>query len=160
MVRLRTSSGRILDDGRLGRVNWNTVTVSGVILLTLPILSSGQPITSWERAMKCPEHGRERQAGAGKLHGAGILITASIICFTGTIGFIGLVAPHITRMVIGVDHRFLLPASGIVGALLLLGADTVSRTILAPQIIPVGITTAFLGVPFFIFLFYRRDQQW
>jgi len=58
-------------------------------------------------------------------------ITASVICFTGTIGFIGLVSPHIARMVIGGDHRFLLPASALMGALLLLGADTVARTILA-----------------------------
>lgn len=86
------------------------------------------------------------------------LITASIICFTGTIGFIGLVAPHITRMAIGGDHRFLLPASGLVGGLLLLGADSLARTILAPVIIPVGIMTAFLGIPFFIYLFMRKRR--
>jgi len=88
------------------------------------------------------------------------LITASIICFTGTIGFIGLVAPHITRMIIGSDHRFLLPASGLVGAILLLGADTVSRTVLAPVILPVGIMTAFMGVPFFIYLFLKRRKDY
>jgi len=88
------------------------------------------------------------------------LVTASIICFTGTIGFIGLVAPHITRMIIGSDHRFLLPASGLVGALLLLGADTLARTILAPVILPVGIMTAFMGVPFFIYLFLKRRKDY
>ena len=88
------------------------------------------------------------------------LITASIICFTGTIGFIGLVAPHITRMVVGSDHRFLIPASGFIGALLLLGTDTVSRTILAPVILPVGIMTAFMGVPFFIYLFLKRRKDY
>ena len=87
------------------------------------------------------------------------LITASVICFTGTIGFIGLVAPHITRMAIGGDHRFLLPASALVGALLLLGADTLARTILSPVILPVGIMTAFLGVPFFVYLFMRRKSE-
>jgi iron complex transport system permease protein len=87
------------------------------------------------------------------------LITAAVICFTGTIGFIGLVSPHITRMVIGGDHRFLLPASALVGGLLLLGADTVARTILAPVILPVGIMTAFLGVPFFVYLFLRRKKD-
>jgi iron complex transport system permease protein len=86
------------------------------------------------------------------------LITAVIVCFTGTIGFIGLVAPHITRMAIGGDHRTLIPASGLVGAALLLAADSIGRSILAPQILPVGIVTAFLGVPFFIYLFmHRRD---
>ena len=87
------------------------------------------------------------------------IITASIICFTGTIGFIGLVSPHITRMVIGGDNRFLLPASALVGAILLLGADTLARTILAPVILPVGIMTAFLGVPFFVYLFMRRKKE-
>jgi len=88
------------------------------------------------------------------------LITASVICFTGTIGFIGLVAPHITRMVVGGDHRFLLPASALVGALILLAADTVARTVLAPVILPVGIMTSFLGVPFFIYLFLRRRKEY
>jgi len=79
-----------------------------------------------------------------------------IICFTGTIGFIGLVAPHITRMVIGTDHRTLIPASGLVGAVLLLGADCLARTLIPGAIIPVGIMTAFLGIPFFLYLFMRR----
>jgi len=87
------------------------------------------------------------------------LITASIICFTGTIGFVGLVAPHITRMVIGGDHRFLLPGSALVGALILLGADTLARTVLAPVILPVGIMTSFLGVPFFVYLFIQRRKE-
>ena len=87
---------------------------------------------------------------------AASLITAVIICFTGTIGFIGLVAPHITRMVIGTDHRTLLPASGLVGAVLLLGADCLARTAIPGTIIPVGIMTAFLGIPFFLYLFMKR----
>ena len=88
---------------------------------------------------------------------AASLVTAVIICFTGTIGFIGLVAPHITRMVIGTDHRTLLPASGLVGAVLLLGADCLARILIPGAIIPVGIMTAFLGIPFFLYLFMRRD---
>ncbi len=88
------------------------------------------------------------------------LITASVICFTGTIGFIGLVSPHITRLAIGGDHRYLIVASGMVGALILLGADGLARTILAPQIIPVGIMTAFIGIPFFLYLFMRRREEY
>jgi len=87
---------------------------------------------------------------------AASLVTAVIICFTGTIGFIGLVAPHITRMAIGADHRTLIPASGLVGAVLLLGADCLARTAIPGAIIPVGIMTAFLGIPFFLYLFMRR----
>ena len=87
---------------------------------------------------------------------AASLVTAVIICFTGTIGFIGLVAPHITRMAIGADYRTLIPASGLVGAVLLLGADCLARTVVPGTILPVGIMTAFLGIPFFIYLFMRR----
>jgi len=88
------------------------------------------------------------------------LIAASIICFTGTIGFIGLVAPHITRMVIGSDHRFLLPASGLTGALLLLGSDTLARTVFMPSELPLGIMTAFIGVPFFVYILITRRRQY
>jgi iron complex transport system permease protein len=89
------------------------------------------------------------------------VMTAVIIAFTGTIGFIGLVAPHITRMAIGNDHRWLVPASGLVGAAILLGADNLCRTLIYPSVIPVGIMTAFLGVPFFLYLFLKRgDAGW
>ena len=88
------------------------------------------------------------------------LITASIICFTGTIGFIGLVSPHITRLALGGDHRYLLVASGMIGALILLLADSLARTILAPVIIPVGIMTAFIGIPFFLYLFLRQKEDY
>jgi iron complex transport system permease protein len=72
---------------------------------------------------------------------------------------VGLVAPHITRMVVGGDHRFLLLGSALVGALLLVGADTLARTVLAPVILPVGIMTSFLGVPFFFYLFMQRRKD-
>ncbi|MBN1193813.1 MAG: iron ABC transporter permease [Methanomicrobiaceae archaeon] len=88
------------------------------------------------------------------------LITASIICFTGTIGFIGLVSPHITRLALGGDNRYLLIASGLIGALILLLADSLARTILAPVIIPVGIMTSFIGIPFFLYLFLRRKEEY
>ena len=89
------------------------------------------------------------------------LITASIVCFTGLIGFVGLVAPHISRLLIGGDHRYLLPASAVLGAILLLIADTIGRTIVSPTIIPVGIVISFIGAPFFLYLLItRRRQYW
>jgi len=91
---------------------------------------------------------------------AASLITASVICFTGTIGFIGLVSPHITRLSIGGDHRYLIVASGLIGALILLASDSLGRTILAPQIIPVGIMTSFIGIPFFLYLFLRQKEEY
>jgi iron complex transport system permease protein len=87
-------------------------------------------------------------------------MTAGVICFTGTIGFIGLVSPHICRMVIGGDNRYLLPASGLFGAVILLSADTLARTIIAPTIIPVGLVTAFMGVPLFLFLILKRKREY
>jgi len=78
----------------------------------------------------------------------------------GTIGFIGLVAPHMCRMVIGGDNRFLIPASGFFGAALLLGADTIARTIMAPVILPVGVITAFMGGPLFLYLIMRKRREY
>ena len=88
------------------------------------------------------------------------LITAGIICFTGIIGFVCLVAPHITRMIIGADHRFLLPCSCILGGLLLVGADTIGRTAFQPTTIPVGIVVSIIGVPFFIYLILRTRKEY
>ncbi|MCP8310156.1 MAG: iron ABC transporter permease [Candidatus Methylarchaceae archaeon HK01M] len=87
------------------------------------------------------------------------LLTAVTVSLTGTIGFIGLVAPHIVRIIIGSDHRFLIPASGLVGALLLLSADTLSRMIINPAEMPVGIITSVIGVPFFVYLLMKRRKR-
>jgi len=86
------------------------------------------------------------------------LIAAGIVSFTGTIGFIGLVAPHIGRMLIGSTHRFLLPASALFGASLLLFADIVSHSF-GTGIIPVGIVTAFIGGPMFLYLILRQKKE-
>lgn len=89
----------------------------------------------------------------------GALATASIISFTGVIGFICLVSPHIARIMIGSDHRFLLPCSIILGAFLLLCSDTLARLVLKPSEIPVGIVTSLIGVPFFLYLLLSRRRQ-
>jgi iron complex transport system permease protein len=86
-------------------------------------------------------------------------VAAIIICFTGIIGFVCLVAPHISRLLIGNDHRFLIPLSAFIGALLLLTADTVGRTIVSPVEIPVGIVTSFVGVPLFLWLLIRKRTK-
>ncbi len=149
--------------GSLGRSSWSKV---GFITVVLACCMPYLLLKSWD--INAMGAGDETATSLGvNVEGVRVicmalvsLITACIICFTGTIGFIGLVAPHMTRMVIGGDHRFLLPASGLMGAILLLGADTIARTILAPVILPVGIMTAFLGVPFFVYLFMRRRKEY
>ncbi len=88
------------------------------------------------------------------------LVTAVIISFVGIIGFVGLVAPHIVRMTIGGTERFLLPASALVGAALLVAADAFARTIISPVVLPVGIVTSFLGAPLFIYLTVKGRRYW
>jgi iron complex transport system permease protein len=84
------------------------------------------------------------------------LITGAVVSVSGLIGFVGLIIPHLVRMIWGPDHRFLLPASALLGAMVLVLADTVARTILAPSEIPVGVVTALGGAPFFVYLLRRR----
>jgi iron complex transport system permease protein len=86
------------------------------------------------------------------------VITSSTIAFTGVVGFVGLIAPHICRMLIGSDHRFLLPCSCLMGAIILLLSDTLARLVLAPVEIPVGIVTSLIGVPFFIYLLMKNKR--
>jgi iron complex transport system permease protein len=87
------------------------------------------------------------------------LVTAVLIAFLGIIGFVGLVVPHMFRRLIGADHRFLLPASLVGGALLLLASDTAARLILAPHLLPVSVLTAFLGAPTFLVLIIRGNRS-
>ena len=83
------------------------------------------------------------------------LITAVAVSFLGIIGFIGLVAPQMAKRIIGEDKRYLIPASALLGATLLLFADILSRSVMAPQTLPVGAITAFLGAPLFLYLLLR-----
>ena len=84
------------------------------------------------------------------------LITAAVVSVAGPIGFVGLIVPHAARLLFGPDHRLLVPASAVIGAIFLIAADTLSRTVMAPTEIPVGVVTALCGGPFFLWL-YRRQ---
>lgn len=88
----------------------------------------------------------------------GSLLTASAVAFCGAIGFVGLVVPHLVRFLVGPDHRFLLPASALVGATVLVLADTVARSLLGATEIPVGLVMAVAGGPFFLWLLRRKLQ--
>jgi len=89
-----------------------------------------------------------------------VFLTAVIVSFSGVIGFIGLVSPHIARLIVGGDHRFLIPYSAIFGGILLLISDTLGRTILSPVNIPVGIVVSYLGVPLFIHLIIQNRKEY
>jgi iron complex transport system permease protein len=89
----------------------------------------------------------------------GALLAACAVSVAGVIGFVGLMTPHLLRMVVGADHRRLLPAVLLAGPTLLILADLVARTVLTPQELPVGIVTALLGGPFFLYLLRREGRR-
>jgi iron complex transport system permease protein len=88
------------------------------------------------------------------------LLTAAAVSISGLVGFVGLVVPHAVRLVLGGDHRLLLPASALAGATFLCAADLVARLVLAPTEIPLGIVTALAGGPFFLYLLRRAGQEY
>ena len=83
------------------------------------------------------------------------LLTATAVTTAGSIGFVGLIVPHMLRLVLGNDQRIILPASALAGGTLLVLADTLARTVIAPEQLPVGVITALLGVPTFLYLLHR-----
>ncbi|MCG5535749.1 FecCD family ABC transporter permease [Ectothiorhodospira mobilis] len=83
------------------------------------------------------------------------LVTATAVTLAGSVGFVGLIVPHMLRLVLGNDQRIILPASALAGGILLTLADTLARTLMAPQQLPVGVITAMLGVPVFLYLLHR-----
>ncbi len=88
------------------------------------------------------------------------LLVGTAVAVCGIIGFVGLVVPHLVRLWAGPDHRFLLPASALLGGTLLLGADLLARTMASPQEVPIGIVTSLLGTPFFLALLSRNEGRW
>jgi iron complex transport system permease protein len=93
------------------------------------------------------------------LLGVSFLI-AVVVSFSGLIGFVGLIVPHLARMMFGSDHRLLIPAACFGGAAFLIAADTLARVVISPSELPVGVITAFLGAPFFLYLLKRGGSQW
>jgi len=87
------------------------------------------------------------------------LITATAVTVAGSVGFVGLIVPHMLRLLIGFDQRIILPASALAGGTLLVLADTLARTIIAPEQLPVGVITAMIGVPIFLWLLHRSQAS-
>jgi iron complex transport system permease protein len=149
--------------GGLYAARWETIVILVPLVILFSLLSMRY---SWD--LNAMSAGEEVAASLGiKVNRTRIvclllasILTASVIAFTGIIGFIGLVCPHICRVIVGSDHRFLIPASGLTGALILLVSDTACRTIIQPSEIPVGIMTSFIGVPFFLYLLMKKRRRW
>ncbi len=150
--------------GDLGKASWGIIPPVFVSLLICFFLLMWKTwdvnvmITSGDEVAKSLGVNPERERMFVMLVSS--FLTASIISFTGTIGFVCLVAPHICRMIIGGDYRYLLPASALFGGALLLICDTIARTILAPVILPVGVITNCLGGPMFLYLLLKRRKEY
>jgi len=150
--------------GDLSRITWNnlpimaTILIICFILLLLKVWDVNVLMAVGDENAKSIGVDPERTRIGTMLISS--FLTASIVSFTGTIGFVCLVAPHICRILIGGDYRFLLPASTIFGGLLLLGCDTIARTIIAPVVLPVGTITNCLGGPMFLYLLIRRRREY
>lgn len=144
--------------GDTARANWRELLLMGAITVAASLYFFANSwnynaIDAGDETAKGLGVRVERQRMIGMLIAS--LLTAVLISFLGIIGFVGLVVPHMVRRVIGSDHRFLLPASALGGAVLLLLADTAARLMLAPHVLPVSVLTAFLGAPVFLWLIIR-----
>ena len=148
--------------GDLGRASWNEIFIMAFIVgLSLIYFMFRRwdynALDSGEESAKSLGVNVKRVRFEGML--VSCIITAVTVSFLGTIGFIGLIGPQIVRRITGGDHRFLIPISALMGSLLLLIADTMARTIIAPVILPVGAITSFLGAPLFLYLLLRGYKK-
>lgn len=160
-----TSDDRQLRDltfwslGSLGGSTWTKVVVTAPIIvalvLSLPLLAKGLNSLALGEA-----EAFHLGVPVQRLKTAVVILTAlavgASVAAAGVIGFIGIVVPHLIRIVLGPDHRILLPFSALLGGTLLMGADVIARTVVAPAELPIGIVTAAVGAPFFLWLLLRR----
>lgn len=137
--------------GSMLKANWTNLSITaGILALSLALLLPA----SWK--LTALRLGDERAQSLGvnverlrrKVFAIVALLTAGAVAFVGTIGFVGLVAPHLARMLVGEDQRLLMPAAGVVGALMMTGASILSKLISPGAVVPIGIVTAVIGVPF------------
>lgn len=144
--------------GSLGGASWQTLAA------VLPMVSIGLAIAfTLGRSLNALALGETRAGHLGvevsRIKRIAVvltaLITGSLVAITGVIGFIGLVAPHVIRLVCGPDNRIVLPGAALLGAILVLAADAVARTAVAPAELPLGVLTALIGAPFFLLLLLR-----
>jgi iron complex transport system permease protein len=144
--------------GDVGRASWRDLTV--IVAVVLPCIAYFS-FRRWD--YNALDSGDETAGSLGINVGRertvtmflSSLITAVVVSFLGIIGFVGLVSLHMVRRIVGDDMRYLFPGSCIAGGILLLAADTVARIIIAPAVLPVGVLTAFLGAPLFLYLLIR-----
>lgn len=145
--------------GSLGQAQWSTVLACASLIIPASLLV--QWLASKLNLLQLGEEeahylGVDVQRTQGYLLVLSALLVAASVAVSGVIGFIGLVVPHLMRICLGADHRWMLPGSLLAGAILLLVADTLARTLVAPAEMPVGLLTSLLGGPWFLWLILRR----
>lgn len=148
--------------GDLGRVSWGEVAILGgvtavCIIYFMLMRWNYNALANGEETAKSLGVQTSQVRFWGML--AASLLTAVSVSFMGMIGFIGLIAPQIIKRVIGADHRFLIPASALIGAAILLMADTGARTVISPVILPVGAITSMLGAPMFFYMLLKGKRK-
>jgi iron complex transport system permease protein len=148
--------------GSLGGATWPAVgSAAAFVLVALPVLLAlGRPLNLLLLGEREAAHlGVATEPTRLAVVAAAALATAAAVAFAGVIGFVGLIVPHLVRLVAGPDNRVVLPASALAGAALLLYADLAARTIAAPAELPLGVLTALLGGPFFLWLVQRTRRE-
>ncbi|MFE7270565.1 FecCD family ABC transporter permease [Streptomyces sp. NPDC057623] len=148
--------------GSLSGADWGQVLLCAVVLAAVLALSLG-----YARTLDAFAFGDDAAAGLGVrvartrlvLLCATALLTAALVSCAGAIGFVGLVLPHATRALTGPGHARLLPVTALTGAVFLVWVDTVARTVLDPQEVPVGVVTSLIGVPAFVAVLYRGRSK-
>jgi iron complex transport system permease protein len=145
--------------GSLGGANWVKVAelapVTALMLAAAPFLSRGLNALALGEAEAFHLGVRLQRLKAAIVFLVAMAVGASVAA-AGVISFVGIIAPHTVRLIVGPDHRALLPLSVAVGAILLAGADVLARTLVTPAEMPIGILTAAIGAPFFLWLLMRR----
>ena len=147
--------------GSMTGLDWSVAAILGTVMVASIVISLA---CAWD--LNVMALGREEATALGVRYGRlqilvflmGAVLTAATVSFTGVIGFVGLVAPHMTRMLLGSDYRYNIPGATLFVGLLLLLADTLARTVAAPTELPVGIITSLIGVPFYLYLIVRRRR--
>ena len=145
--------------GSLAGARWPAVAIAGIALVVagIPILLAGRLLDAFAFGdTSAASLGVNVSATRWGLLAASALLTGAMVSVSGAIGFVGLVLPHAVRLVTGPGHRALLPLSALVGAIFLVWADTLARTVFDPRELPVGIVTAIVGAPVFALLLARR----
>lgn len=149
--------------GSLQRTTWLKLGISTIVLfiIALALAKDVWKLTAMRLGdEKAKSMGIDIERIRFKVFTCVSFLTATAVCFVGTIGFIGLVAPHVARMLVGDDQRFFIPASVLAGAVLLSGASVLSKLIVPGAILPIGIVTSLVGVPFFSYLVIRRRRRY